>query len=608
MKKVKTTWDLTQIYKSINDPKIESDIKIIEHSITKFAEKYNKSPLEFTKTKEGVLEALKDYDIMLETLESMKVVTYFFSLADINLLDNKIKAKKNQILERLNDFDRKLIFFKDGLSKIDKTLQDEILKDNNFDSYNYFLKRIFENRHRLSPAEENIMSLKKLPAHGMWVDMAKKAYSTIQLTWKGKVYDTNEAGQIFSTMTDLKQREKLALEIYKALEKASEFAEAEINAIVTNKKINDNLRKYDKPYDATVREYENETKTIENLVKAVTDAYKISHKFYKLKAKLLGQKKLNYWDRGVDIGKISKKFDFDYSVTKLTEIFNTIDPKFAKLLNQYVSNGQIDVHARKGKQGGAYCRSGHVEPTLILLNHNDKYYAFSTLAHEMGHAIHTYLSRKQKPLYSGYSTALAETASTFFENYSRDYVENEFSPKEKLIAMHDRISNNIATIMRQIACFKFELDLHNTIRAKGYISKEEIGDLHIANMSAYMGPSIKFAKETRYGYVDWSHIRRFFYVYSYAFGLLVSKILLKKYKEDKNYWSKIEQLFSSGCKDSPENLLAEIGLDIRGEEVWKFGLKAIEEEVNEFEKLVNEELGNKVRGNPPSPRLRGARR
>jgi oligoendopeptidase F len=105
-----------------------------------------------------------------------------------------------------------------------------------------------------------------------------------------------------------------------------------------------------------------------------------------------------------------------------------------------------------------------------------------------------------------------------------------------------------------------------------------------------VGPSVKFAKETRYGYVDWLHIRRFFYVYSYAFGLLVSKALLRKYKEDKNYWSKIEQLFSSGCKDSPENLLAEIGLDIRGDEVWKEGLKAIEEDVDLFEKLVKEHL------------------
>ncbi len=610
MKKSKTTWDLTIIYKSINDPRIESDIKVIENSITKFVSKYDKVPLEFTKTKESVFEVLKDYDTLLDTLESMKVVTYFYCLADINLTDNKIRAKKNKILERLNDFDRKLIFFRDGLSKIESNVQKEILNDKSFASHHYFLKRIFENKHRLSPAEENIMSLKKLPAHGMWVDMAKKAYSTVKLNWKGKVYDANEASQIISKMTDLKRREKLALEIYRALEKAGDFAEAEINAIVTNKKINDNLRKYDKPYDATVREYENESKTIESLIKAVTDAYKISHKFYKLKAKLLGQKKLNYWDRGVDIGKINRRFDFDYSVTKLTEIFNTIDPRFSKLLNDYVANGQIDVHARQGKQGGAYCRSGHVEPTFILLNHNDKYYAFSTLAHEMGHAIHTYLSRKQKPLYSGYSTALAETASTFFENYSREYVEKEFSQKEKLIALHDRISNNIATIMRQVACFKFELDLHNTIREKGYLSKEEIGELHNANMSAYMGPSVKFAKETRYGFVDWSHIRRFFYVYSYAFGLLVSKTLLRKYKEDKNYWSKIEQLFSSGCKDSPENLLAEIGLDIRGDEVWKSGLKSIEEEVNHFEKLVNEELVNKVRGKrvkvPTSLKLRRA--
>jgi oligoendopeptidase F len=590
MKKAKTVWEMTLLYKSINDPKIEDDMKVVENSISKFANKYDTSPVLFIKTKETVLEALKDYDALLDILGSSKISTYFLSLSDVNLNDNKVRAKKSQMLERLNDYDRKLIFFKDSLSKIEQNLQKEILKDSNFASYHYFLKRIFENKHRLSPAEENIMSLKKLPAHGMWVDMAKKAYSTVTLKWRGKIYDTNQAQHILATMTDLKQREKLALEIYNALEKAGDFAEAELNAIVTNKKINDKLRNFAKPYDATVLDYENESKTIENLVKAVAGAYKISHKFYKLKAKLLGQSKLNYWDRGIDVGKINKKFDFHYSVDKLGEIFATIDPRFSKLLKDYVANGQIDVYPRKGKQGGAYCRSGHIEPTYILLNHNDRYYAFCTLAHEMGHAIHTYLSRSQKHLYSGYSMALAETASTFFENYSRDCIEKEFSPKEKLIALHDRLAGNIATIMRQIACFKFELDLHNTIREKGYLSKVEIGELHNKNMSAYTGPSIKFPKQTRYGFVNWLHIRRFFYVYSYAFGLLVSKALLRRYKEDKNYWSKIEQLFSSGCKDSPENLLAEIDLDIPGDQVWKEGLKSLEEEVDTFEKLVNEEL------------------
>lgn len=590
MKKEKTVWDLTLLYKSINDPKIEKDITFIDKHITDFSKKYHNADLEFINSKDTVLIALNDYNDLLDKLERMKVYTYFHSIHDINLSDNKIKAKKNKIFEQINDFDRKLIFFKDAISKIKSPIQEDIMKDLAFSDFHYFLKRIFENKHRLTPVEENIMSLKRLPAHGMWVDMAKKAYSTTMLKWKGKMIDINEAHQILTKMTNIGQREKLALERYKALEKVGDFAEAELNAIVTNKKINDKLRNFANPYDATVLDYENETKTIENLVETVTKAYKISHKFYKLKAKLLGQNKLNYWDRSIDIGKINKKFTFSESVKKLNEIFSTIDPKFSKLLNEYVQNGQIDVYSRKNKQGGAYCRSGYVEPTYILLNHNDKYYAFCTLAHEMGHAIHSYLSRVQKPLYSGYSMALAETASTFFENYSRDFVENDFSPKEKLIVLHDRISGYIATIMRQIACFKFELDLHNTIRQKGYLSKEEIGDLHIKNMSQYMGPSVKFAKETRYGYVDWLHIRRFFYVYSYAFGLLVSKALLRKYKEDKNYWSKIEQLFSSGCKDSPENLLAEIGLDIRGDEVWKEGLKAIEEDVDLFEKLVKEHL------------------
>jgi oligoendopeptidase F len=205
----------------------------------------------------------------------------------------------------------------------------------------------------------------------------------------------------------------------------------------------------------------------------------------------------------------------------------------------------------------------------------------------MGHAFHTELSRSQGPWYSGYSTSLAETASTLFESIALESIFEGLSEKEKILVLHDRINDDIATVFRQIACFNFELDLHNSIRAKGFLSKEEIADIHNKNMKAYLGPLFDLKQDDGYMFVQWSHIRRFFYVYSYAYGMLVSKALLRKYKKDKSFWSSIEKFLSSGGKDTPENILKEIGLDLSKPDFWMEGLKEIEDDIIKLEKLTS---------------------
>jgi oligoendopeptidase F len=204
----------------------------------------------------------------------------------------------------------------------------------------------------------------------------------------------------------------------------------------------------------------------------------------------------------------------------------------------------------------------------------------------MGHAFHGELCQKQGTIYSSYSTSLAESASTLFETLAVEEVSETLSDKEKIIALHDRINDDIQTIFRQIACFNFEKDLHQAIRSKGYLTKEEIGWFHNKNMKAYLGPLYQFTENDGYFFVTWSHIRRFFYVYSYAYGQLVSKALVRRYRQDKKFWSKIEQYLSAGGKDSPENILKEIGLDVTKPEFWKEGLKELEENIIKLEKLV----------------------
>jgi oligoendopeptidase F len=209
-----------------------------------------------------------------------------------------------------------------------------------------------------------------------------------------------------------------------------------------------------------------------------------------------------------------------------------------------------------------------------------------TLAHEMGHAFHSELSRSQGPLYCGYSTSLAETASTLFEGLAQEAEMEGLSPARQIVALANKINSEITMIFRSIACFNFESDLHAEIRSTGFVPKERIAALHNKNMQAYLGDTFELIPDDGYFFVAWHHIRRFFYVYSYAYGILVSKALLRRYKQDKSFWKKIEQFLSAGGKDSPENILKEIGIDVSKPSFWKEGLKEIEDDISKLEKLT----------------------
>jgi oligoendopeptidase F len=137
-------------------------------------------------------------------------------------------------------------------------------------------------------------------------------------------------------------------------------------------------------------------------------------------------------------------------------------------------------------------------------------------------------------------------ASTLFENFAFEEVLKTLSEEEKVIALHDRIMDDVQTIFRQIALFNFEVEMHTIVKEKGALSREQLAALMNKHMKAYLGPVFELTEDDGYFFVYWSHIRRFFYVYSYAYGQIVSKALYKKYQEDPRYLKKIEEFLRAG--------------------------------------------------------------
>lgn len=579
----KTTWDLKDVYASINDPKIEKDVQSIEKAYTAFARAYG-SRTDYLHDQKALLSALQDWELLMKATSSWKPVWYLHLITDNNTADTKAKMKRDLLESRLIKAANQVLFFEINLGKISSDVQKQILGEPAFAPYKYYLERIFITaRYDLSEAEEKILNLQSQPAHSMWVDAQKNYLYSQTVRHRGKQIPLSEALEIKAQLP-LKERRALHAELIKKCKEISFFATAELNAVVTGKKIRDELRGFDKPYQSTILRYLNDQKSIESLVRSVTAYYKLSQKFYKLKAKLMNLPHLTYADIAVSLSSSSIKFPLEKGVSLISESFQKAGQEFSDIFTQMLQNGKIDIFPKAGKRSGAYCSGGANIPTCILMNYTDSLQSVTTLAHEMGHAIHTELSKSQPPLYEDYPISLAEVASTFFENLIFDEVFQSLSEKNKVYALCNRTQDDISTIFRQIAFFNFEYDLHTQIRQKGGLSNDEIAHLFKTHLERYLGSSVQLEEADSHTFVYISHFRSFFYVYSYAYGQLISKALYSQYKKNPQFIEKVKQFLKAGSSASPEDIFMSIGIDTTKPEFFEEGLKAIEEDLKELEK------------------------
>lgn len=584
--KIKTSWDFSNIYKGITDPKLEIDVKTIENAYSTFAKKYASNE-NFIKNSKDLKVALDDWLALIEKTGVFKPIWYLHLVRDIDTTNNKALAIYNSFEERLIKASNQVIFFNLRLAKIDKDLQKKYLEDATLAFYRTFLNEIFENaKYNLTELEEKLISIKSAPSYSMWVDAQKKLLTRQTVKHKGKLIPITEAQAIKADLP-LKERRALHIEIISKYKEISFLAEAELNAIITNKRTTDELRGLTKPYEATVRSYQNSIESVESLVGAVSKRFKDAQKFFKLKSKVLGLPKLTLAEIGTSMAKSAKKYTLDEGVEIIYDAFYKVKPDYADLFMNFLKEGRFDIFPKKGKRNGAYCSSGNGVPTYILLNHVDDANSISTMAHEMGHAIHFELSKSQPAIYTDFSISIAEVASTFFENILFDYQYEKASEKEKLSMLLEKIQDDVFTTHAQISYFRFENDLHNEIKTKGMISAEDIAKLLVKNRKEFLGNTFEYHPDDGYAFVAVPHFRYFFYVYAYAYGQLIANSLYAEYKKNPAFLEKIEYFLKAGSSKKPDDVFKDIGIDVTKPEFFEKGLEEIAQKIKLAERLFN---------------------
>ena len=581
--KIKTAWDLKRhFYKSEKDPQIERDIKKTESAYNRFEREHK--DLRWMNNKKSLFAALEEYVKLIE-LPGSKPGHYFSYRTELNSEDTVAERSLNKLEERFTKMHNKLLFFELALAKIAKKNQKEILKDSRFASFHFYLKDVFDSaKYLLSEPEEKILNLKANTSRGLWITATQKILNKKTITFKGEEVPIHGALMQFENLP-WKDRHLMWNSISKVLEEVGEVAENELVALVLDKKTDDDLRGYKKPYTATTKAYDSSDKTLENLVSVIeTRGYELSRKFYSLKKKIIG-KNLSYIDRN---DSIAGTFDisFERGVSIVRDVFYQFNEEYGKIFDKMLIGGQIDVWPKKGKGGGAFCSSGVHMPTVVFLNHNNSIDSLRTLAHEMGHAIHSQRSKGQPPLYEGYSTLTAETASTFFESLVIENLLTVVPDNQKLALLDSFIGDKIGTMVMCIARFKFELEMHETIRREGGMGWKEMANSLSKHFADYCGPAITTEYRDGLLVVSKPHYRMNFYQYSYSFGEIASSIMRKRFKGDSMYRKEVDTFLSSGASNSVEDIFKTIGIDMSKKSTFLEGLSLLQEDINTFEQLT----------------------
>jgi oligoendopeptidase F len=579
------TWDLaTQYYRDDSDPRIEADIVAAESAYRAFAKKWRKKP--FTTDIKQLLLALKDSETLAGNPAFSRPMRYYHLRTALNTGDTAAEKQVSLINRRLRKAADETLFFALELGKIDKKTQAALLKEPILKPYRYYLERLFAGaRHHLTEAEEKIISLKSRQAYGRWADMTEKIVSQRHITWKGKSIALPEAIETINILP-FGDKEKLWRLITNELKQISEVAEHEFNAIITDVRTEDELRGYQKPYSATALSYQDSETALENLVQAVsTEGFKLSREFYQLKAKFHGVDTLTYSQRNESAG-ADITISFADAVTICRDVFYRVHPDYGAIFDEMLTRGQLDVWPKAGKTGGAFMSAQTGHPINVMLNHVTDFKSLETLAHEMGHAIHAARSQENSPFYDGHSIITAETASTLFENLVFDAVYEQVDDQTKVTMLHDRLLRDISTIQRQIAFFNAELEIHETIHRDGGMSGEELATCMEKHLKSYLGKGVTVTKDDGYSYVYIGHLRYGFYVYSYAYGLMMSSLMAAHYREDKGYVTKIDQFLRSGETKLVKDIYRDIGIDTTKADTFTSALARMKTDINRWKKLV----------------------
>lgn len=583
-------WDLSEYYKSVDDPQIQKDLALYDKKAKDFVKKYRGRVKDLDASE--MLKLFKAKEDMRRIAGKLGGFAHLNSTT--NMLDSKATALYQKVEESLTDSGKDLVFFSIEFNKLSNKRIDELLQDKKLKAYTPFITRLRKfKKYELSEEVEKTLMEKDLTSGSAWVRYYEESMARLEYVVDGKKYNDAEIGRLL-TDANPKIRAKAGKEVNRVTKENSFMIGYAYNMIMKDKAVDDEKRGFKLPMSSRNLAEDVSDKTVECLANTIRDNYKnIAWRFYKIKAKLLGMKKIHYWDRNAPLPiEDDSEFKWEDSVKTVLNAYKEFSPKLYEIAKEFFENDWIDVAPKKGKRSGAFCSSPLVEGhPFLMLNYVGQRRDVLTLAHELGHGCHHQLRRKNGVLNEHSRMTTEEVASVFGEMLVfQSMLKNAKTKEEKISLLTMKINDMINTAVRQIAFHFFEVRAHEE-RKKGEVSVERLNEIWLEEMRASLGPDVIVDDKVDH---MWGQIGHFFflpfYVYAYSFADCVVNSLywLKMQNKIPNFEDKYLKLLSQTAIADYKDIFAPFGLNPESREFWQGGVSLIEEYINQLSTLLNE--------------------
>ncbi len=579
-------WDLSQLYSGYDSPELENAFDMIEEQVASFEGVRNKLTPD--------ISTEQFMDVMKADETSTRIANKLYSFAGLSFTadtqDQKAQALQARVMQFLAENQNRTLFFSLWWKELDDANAKRLMDVSG--DYRYYLEamRLYK-PHTLSEAEEKIINLKNVTgvsALGNLYDSITSRYM-FKLKVGGKEKEMT-AGELYSYRysTDPAVRAASYQSQFKVLAEDGNILGQIYQTIVRDwHSENINLRKFKNSIAPRNLSNDVPDEAVEALLSVARKNTGIFQRYFKMKAKHLGMKKIRRYDIYAPLAASKKTYDWNTAVNMVLDAFQGFSPKVAELAKRVFDQNRIDSEVRKGKRGGAFCWGFLPEETpYVLVNYQGNSREVATLAHELGHAIHAMLAEHHSTYTFHSSLPLAETASTFAEMVLIDKLLSEEKDESvRRDILFKQMDDAYATIMRQSYFALFEKTAHELTQKNA--SVDDLANAYLENLKEQFGDSLELSDEFKWEWVGIPHIYQTpFYVYAYAFGQLLVYALYQQFKaEGESFKPKYLKILSAGGSEAPEKILSEAGINIRDPKFWQGGFDVLEKLVSELEKL-----------------------
>ena len=577
-------WDLTDLYASPDSPALASDFAAAEAAAKKFQSAYA-GKLE-TLPGRALAAGIAEYERIEEMLG--RVMSYAQLLFAGDSTDPALGKFYQTASERVTSISSHLIFFTLELNRMEDGAIEPKLADPDLARWRPWLRdlRVFR-PHQLADELEKLLHEKEVTGASAWSRLFDETTAGMRVDLGGEELTVSAALNKLSD-ADRAVRQAAGRAIGHAFNDNLRLFSLVTNTLAKDKEIIDTWRHYPEPGSYRNRSNMVEDEVVGALVSAVRADYpRLSHRYYKMKAKWLGLDKLQHWDRNAPLPDDDDRvIPWGEARQRVLSAYRAFSPELAAVGQKFFDRPWIDAAPNPGKSGGAFAHptvpSAH---PYLLLNYHGRTRDVMTLAHELGHGVHQILAGAQGYLLSGTPLTLAETASVFGEMLTfRALLDGETDPRRRQIMLASKVEDMLNTVVRQIAFYTFEQRLHAE-RRTGEILPERIGEIWLEVQTESLGPVFEFSPEYS---VFWSYIPHFvhspFYVYAYAFGDCLVNALYAVFQDGHpDFQRKYLDMLRAGGAKRHQELLAPFGLNAADPAFWTRGLDVISGFIDELE-------------------------